>query len=162
MTETREPIKPGLYVSDDQIWVDVMSTSSPDRVTLTHQGGGFVLEMPLDEFRSRFKPAATPGFVRRTVSADWLPGNMKLLAYANGLRWNGWAMPFFPLEEARRLLDHMPRLQYLEESDTFVFQGAEEFEEADEVFVAKSLDINGKSIKVYAIGAGSWCWDFDD
>lgn len=141
--------------------VEVLRTSTDEMVEFSAQGGGFVHKASRTEFEKRFKPAELPEFSLQAVSAEWLPDDLKLPAYTNGQRWNGWAMPYFPAEAAHSLLGHMPDLRYDSARDAFVMKSDEDQAE-EEVFPAETLVIDGRPIKTYAIGAGSWCWEFSE
>ena len=89
--------------------------------------------------------------------ADWLPPSLKLAAFSNGDRWNGFAVPYFPLESAQELAKHMPGLRYDAARDAFLIE-----EEGDEgacgVFEVCTLEVDGSAVKAYPIGAGAQCW----
>lgn len=150
-----------LFADENGCLVEVLWTSTGDIVEFSAQGGGFVQKAPRAEFEKRFKPAALPAFSLRVVSAEWLPDALKLPAYTNGQRWNGWAMPYFPVEAAHALLEHMPDLRYDDTRDAFVSKSYDD-EAEDEVYPAQVLVVRGETLKVYAIGAGSWCWWLED
>lgn len=141
--------------------VETLWTSTRDTVEFSAQGGGFVHKMARAEFENNFMPAALPGFALKAVSADWLPEGLKVPAYTNGQRWNGWAMPYFTLAAAQSLQPHMPDLRYDNERDAFVSKAYDDDVE-EEVFASETLVIDEHAIKVYAVGAGSWCWWLED
>lgn len=153
-TEARE-LK--LFADETGRLVEVLWTSSAETVEFSAQGGGFVQSAPRAEFERHFKPASMPGFSLGAVSAEWLPEDLKVPAYTNGQRWNGWAMPHFPAAAAHGLLAHMPGLRYDSGRDAFVSKSYDD-EVEDEAFAAETLVIDGQAVKTYAIGAGSWCW----
>lgn len=94
------------------------------------------------------------------VIADWLPRGVTIPAYSNRMLWNGWAMPYFTIEAARSLLEHMPELRYDSDRDAFIHTDSDPHEE--EAFSSVTICIDGKNITTYAIGAGCWCWSFAD
>ncbi len=98
-------------------------------------------------------------YVLSAVTAEWLPGHVTAPAYTNGQHWNGWAMPLFTLAAAKQLLQHMPELHYDEPTDAFVVDPHDDNEETIERYGAEYLTVAGERVKVYAIGAGSWCWE---
>lgn len=155
------PRESRLFTDEVGRLVEVLWTSTDDNVEFSAQGGGFVQKAPRAEFEKRFKPAVLPAFSLRVVSAEWLPDALKLPAYTNGQRWNGWAMPYFPVEAAHALLEHMPDLRYDDTRDAFVSKSYDD-EAEDEVYPAQVLVVRGETLKVYAIGAGSWCWWLED
>ncbi len=136
--------------------VEVMCTSTAETVVFAPQGGGFIRKTTRADFESRFKPATLPAFSLVAIGADWLPDDMKVPAYSNGRRWNGWVMPYFTIEAARSLLPFMPDLSYDSMRDAFVSAPDDQAEE--EAYCAATLVIDRLPIKTYAIGAGSWCW----
>lgn len=150
-----------LFADEKGCLVEELWTSTNDTVEFSAQGGGFVNKLSRSEFEKRFKPAELPLFSLKAVSAEWLPDDLKVPAYTNGQRWNGWAMPYFPAQSALSLLEHMPDLSYDATQDAFVSKSSEDDSEA-EVFPAQELVIEGVGVKVYAVGAGSWCWWLED
>lgn len=92
--------------------------------------------------------------------------------FSNGGLWNGFACPFFPLEEGLRLsivnnaTDYCGRLEYDAIRDAFVFDehadgGDNALPSVPVVFWPEFVD----GQKVYGIGASAWCWhevDADD
>lgn len=65
----------------------------------------------------------------------------------------------FESQEARRVIAAMPELtgKYDESDDRFVTLGQDGEEES---WSAESIQPDGGStVKVYAVGAGCWCWD---
>lgn len=84
------------------------------------------------------------------------------IGYTNGDRWNGWATPYFTLEEAQKLQAEFDqgdglRMFYDCRADKFILQ----YEEEDEPYVWKGEDVqtvDGK-LHLYGIGAYSHIWD---
>lgn len=150
-----------LFADEAGRLVEVLWTSTDETVEFSAQGGGFVHKASRTEFEKRFKPAAPLAFSLQAVSAEWLPDNLTLPAYTNGQRWNGWAMPYFTAAAAHSLLPHMPDLRYDSARDAFVSKSYEDQFEED-VFASETLVIDGHAIKVYPVGAGSWCWWLED
>lgn len=83
--------------------------------------------------------------------------------YTNGERWNGWSCPRFPKEVADKVVDMFNRgvnckAWYDEENDEYIFtQNHDNIE--DEKYDSQLIEIDGKEIKVYAIGAWGWVWE---
>lgn len=150
----KQPGETSLYSDQAGNLVQVLWTSTSDSVEFTRQGGGFVQKASRADFERQFKPATVRHYYLSAVTADWLPGGLTVPAYTNGMRWNGWAMPFFTFEAATQLLEHMPDLRYDSVKDVFYSQSSDE-----DVFDATTLEVDGSKIKTYAIGAGCWCWD---
>jgi hypothetical protein len=97
------------------------------------------------------------------------PGKFSLMdegelfaGWANGLRWNGFAMPHFELAEAQRLIVWLavPEARFEAERDAFVTVTTDGEEEVWEAMTITITD--GTRIKVYPVGAGGWCWDDED
>ena len=139
----------------------LVQTTDPDAdpVEFSPQGGGFVTRMKPDRFRETFKPAKQPAIRKARFTADWLPADMSVDGFTNDMRWNGWGMPMFTLEEAQRLIPHMPGLEHDASTDSFVMKSENDEPGQHEVFAAQTINVDGQTVKVYAIGAGSWCWD---
>ena len=91
-----------------------------------------------------------------------IDGGPVYTGYTNGDRWNGWATPYFTLEEAQRLQAEFNqgdglRMFYDCQADKFILQ----YEDDDEPYVWKGEDIqtvDGK-LHLYGIGAYSHIWD---
>ena len=85
--------------------------------------------------------------------------------YTNGDRWNGWATPYFTLEEAQRLQAEFNqgdglRMFYDCQADKFILQ----YDDDDEPYIWEGEDIqtvDGK-LHLYGIGAYSHIWDEAD
>jgi len=91
--------------------------------------------------------------------------------YTDGSNWNGWATPYFTYEEGERIMDAITELHkqddelpirgevgyYDEAEDAFIVPG--EGDNEAEIFYGMDIKINGKKIRVYPIGNGSWIWD---
>lgn len=139
----------------------LVQTTDPDAdpVEFSPQGGGFVTRMKPDRFRETFKPAKQPAVRKARFTADWLPADMSVEGFTNDMRWNGWGMPMFTLEEAQRLIEYMPGLEHDASTDSFVMKSENDEPGQHEVFAAQTINVDGQTVKVYAIGAGSWCWD---
>jgi hypothetical protein len=97
-----------------------------------------------------------PGWYSADFYAEWL--DKKYRGWTNGRRWNGWAMPYFELEEAQRYAKDSGNTTYDEARDAFVtIQEGHDEPEVDEPTMIK---IRGRRdpVKVYPIGAGAWIW----
>ena len=86
-----------------------------------------------------------------------------------GQRWNGWECPYFEFDTAIRMVDawnnaafsgEAYQARYDEERDAFCFRdgGLEEWD----CFGAQTIEIEGKTIKVYPIGAFCWIWSDEE
>lgn len=84
------------------------------------------------------------------------------IGYTSGRLWNGWATPYFELEEAKRVAEGFNEtaeypIQYDEVYDQFYIldQESGELEKWE-----KTLAITSEGTKyLYGIGAYSWVWD---
>lgn len=84
------------------------------------------------------------------------------IGYTNGDRWNGWATPYFTLEEAQKLQAEFNqgdglRMFYDCQADKFILQ----YEDDEEPYIWEGEDIQTvDGIKhLYGIGAYSHIWD---
>ena len=91
--------------------------------------------------------------------------NEEFEGYTSGGTWNGFACPFFPFEEAKRIMETFNTKEkpawYDEEKDAFIFTMNENPTETDEDYEkAKGtyIEIDGEKVKVYGIGVCSWVW----
>ncbi len=143
-----------LYKDEAGYTVEIVDMDT-ETVTFARQGGGFLHSMARQEFDSKFKPASVPEFQKTWVTSDWFPDGMKLQAYSQGLRWNGWVMPWFELDAAKTLLEHIPELRWNADGDLFKLVGGEDHE----IWSGKDVQVGDQTLRLYPIGAGSWCWD---
>ena len=161
-TNEVQPLKTHDYVDASGYRITVTGDLPTDPFTMVEffqQGGGFSKQMPLGLFHSTFKSAPAPQFAPIRVRGDWFPHEvMTLPAYGDGTFWNGWAMPYFDRAGADALAGLMDNVTYDEELDAFVAK-TESAEDEPEVYESSSITVNGAAVQVYAIGAGSWCWD---
>lgn len=74
-----------------------------------------------------------------------------------GDKWNGWTMPYFRFKHAKAVAKEF-KGRYDKSTDTFIIDDNGE----EDVFTAMIIKVNGKDVKVYGIGAGSWCWELAD
>lgn len=84
-------------------------------------------------------------------------------AYSCGEEWNGFQCPYFTFEEAMKITEHpdLKGLTYDAQKDQFSFADPECLDDPTykaENFEAKAITVDGKQIKVYAVGAFFWCW----
>ena len=97
---------------------------------------------------------------RKTVFA--IDDHCPCVGYTEGHLWNGWATPYFPFEEAVRVMDDFNQfaefpIRYNEETDSFILydDGNNDYE------IWKGYDHpTEEGIQhLYSIGAFSWVWD---
>jgi len=149
-----------IYADENDVRVEIAQRNE-HFVLFYPQGGGFQRKAPVTEFDARFKPVKEElPFKEVAIQADWLPEGFQIKALSDGNVWNGWAQPFFRLEEALRLSEVMDNVTFDAANDRFVIRN-EDYEPPEDVeFVdAVTLKVAGESIKTYPIGAGSWCWE---
>lgn len=80
--------------------------------------------------------------------------------YTKGFLWNGWAQPYFELDEAMRIAKQFGDMTYDKERDVFIADTQQYYpDEPNEEFAGEDLVVNGEVKRVYAIGAGAWTWD---
>lgn len=146
----------GSLVTTD--WVD-----HPDdgMVRFFPDGGGFMQTMPAEEFRRTFSPYhGEPEYELKEVGGDFFEAELlmknPIRAYVSDRRWNGWVMPYFDFETAKRLMKHLPELEYDEVKDVF---SAPSYDDEKDEWGSNIIEVDGKSIKTYPIGAGGWCWE---
>ncbi|MGP8432888.1 hypothetical protein ACT2FY_38700 [Paraburkholderia fungorum] len=135
----------------------VEATTIGETVEFFAEGGGFVRRMPRAEFDAQFKVAAQPRFAQVSVAGAWMDDGIALLAYSDGVRWNGWLMPYFTREVAMCLIPLVDSLRYDEARDVFV---ALDPNEGDEIaYAAEVIRVGDDDVVTYSIGAGEWCWE---
>jgi hypothetical protein len=160
MSESEIGTLAGKLFSDAAGHFITVAEDSADAVKFSAQGGGFLRTMPREGFFKVFTPSQLPPFKAAKFGADWLPENFPLEGFTNGQRWNGWAMPYFTKETGLRLMAEMPGLKFDEEANAFTSEDENlDDEESLVTFPAETLDVDRVAVTVYAIGAGSWCWD---
>ncbi|WP_321967183.1 hypothetical protein [Burkholderia cepacia] len=79
-------------------------------------------------------------------------------AYSNGARYNGGIIPYFSKEEADRLAKVQGELSFDAKHNSFVWHPHDGTKDDSEVYVGVSIEVAGRVIEVYGIGAGSWSW----
>ncbi|VVE17832.1 MULTISPECIES: hypothetical protein [Pandoraea] len=88
-------------------------------------------------------------------------------AYSCGERWNGWHCPYFTFEEAMKVTEHphLVGLKYVAEKDQFILDDPDYVNDpmyVPEIFEPETVTVDGRQIKLYAIGAFGWCWNKND
>lgn len=152
---TDNALTSGRLYKDETGYTVETSAVDTENVAFARQGGGFVVTMPRKEFEAKFKPASVPEFNLIGVKADWLPDDLKLYAYSQGRRWNGWAMPWFELAAAKELLQYINELRWNAEPDEFRLTPGE----PEDAWKGEDVQVGNRTLHLYPIGAGSWCWD---
>ncbi|WP_454735405.1 hypothetical protein [Cupriavidus necator] len=122
------------------------------------QGGGLQMRMPWEEFQSKFEPVTEPAPYRLVqATADWFEEGVTVPAYWNGDRWNGWAMPMFPLPSLPRLAELMPDVLEWDEKDGMLYCIDEEMTADGSPIVWQEIYIDDKPVPVVMFDG--WCWD---
>ena len=111
--------------------------------------------------------AYKPEFEEKLFGIDVLGSNVSFKGWSDGSLWNGWDMPLFELDAAKRVLIAFIRIHkennepfqawYDETEDAFCFILPDEIE--PECYSAEVIEIGGKKLKVYPIGTGAWIWE---
>jgi hypothetical protein len=159
MEQATGPTKLQLYRDPDGRLMQLVS-EDVDTVHFCSQGGGFVHRARRPDFERDFRPTTPAGFHAARFSAEWLDEGTLLEGFSNGMRWNGWAMPYFSRETGLRLCTMLPSLRFDAGRNAFV-SFCEDYPEGEqeEVFEACAVDVDGVALELYPVGAGSWTWD---
>lgn len=128
------------------------------RIAFYPAGGGFQRTMLAGDFFEQFTQDLEDD-PYRAVKVEIDGCGRTYWAYSNGKRWNGWACPYFEMDQVREMAQEMHgSFTYHEEIDTW----AVALEEGDDdvyIFSSEIIEVDGQPVKVFGIGAGSWCWD---
>lgn len=97
---------------------------------------------------------------RKTVFA--IDNHCPVVGYTEGKLWNGWATPYFPLEEAIRVMEDFNKtsdipMRFNEANDCFILynEGNEDYE----IWEGANYHTEEGIQHLYSIGAFSWVWD---
>lgn len=88
--------------------------------------------------------------------------NYPHIGYTEGIRWNGWATPFFEIDEALAIMEEFNKqdpddpILYAEANDTFMRKVADD--EID-LWKGKNYQTEDGIKHLYGIGAYSWVWE---
>ena len=90
-----------------------------------------------------------------------LEGTEWFAGFSSGKTWNGWACPYFTLEQGKKVMAALnesddvdpPRMGYFSHSDQFVVVHT-----SCEVETYKGIKNPVGGEKLYPIGAMGWCW----
>lgn len=137
-----------------------------DCVTFFPQGGGFQCSMGRAEFDRTFSRAdrIAPHFEPCFIFGEFMVDDTRdpagfLPAYADpNCRWNGWMLPYFPVESVKRICEAMQLVMRVPPAPIFVpasHDGAD-----DESFPWEKIVVAGiaKPVEVCPLGAGDWIW----
>ncbi|NKA72484.1 hypothetical protein GO285_01403 [Ralstonia solanacearum] len=89
------------------------------------------------------------------VTGEWFAGGASVLAYTNGLLWNGWQQPYFPKSSAMQIALLMPGEVVFDDACGVVRVAEEDGEST--AFEMQHIEVEGRRVDVYSIGSG-WCW----
>jgi hypothetical protein len=153
MTEINNALAHTLYKLANGALFTVIERTA-EHVRFTAQGGGIVRMLSVSEFDDQFTQTELPPYAPGIATGDWLPDGTIFPCFYNGTHWNSWRMPQFERDVGLQLCEHMPDLRYDEHLDAF-FIGDEDGECE---FRAEQISVDGRTITVYPIGAGFWCW----
>ncbi|HJP68164.1 MAG TPA: hypothetical protein VJ846_04610 [Sphingomicrobium sp.] len=138
-----------------------------ERVRIANAEGNPILSAWLSEADALLETlnntTPTRPFAVISVSLDEGPSYP---AYSRGAVWNGWQCPYFSFDEGMKLTAHpsLNGFKYDAEKDQFVFDDPEYADDPTyqaDSFKPETITVDGQQIKVYAIGAFSWCWRKD-
>lgn len=106
--------------------------------------------------RRAFQAPLVDEFKLSAVTIDVFAAVVKIPAYLNSKRWNGWRMPHFPESSMAQVLTLFPDVTYDAEQDAYMVPD----DEGPYPVRAETITTaDGQTVKVYPVGAGSWCWD---
>jgi hypothetical protein len=129
-------------------------------VTMFRAGGGYSFNVPTEEFLRDFTPAGERRMRPFYTALEDVPCLFR--AYTDGLRWNGWAVPYFELEMVR-LIESNPswlgNITYNAETDEVVVSGIDP--DGDIVTCGQEFETPDGWKHLYLIGDG-FCWEFCD
>lgn len=128
------------------------------------QGGGFLHQIPVEIFDRDFVEVQgfSEGISKGKLSID---ASETFEGYCGPIRWNGWATPCFEKAEMLRIVqsfntpDYPIRFDEATQAVICYMQG--EDDEDPEIYPKQSLEFGGQTLEVWALGSGSWCWDFE-
>ena len=128
------------------------------KIKVCPQGGGWARELENPE---DWEPAPIDNvhFRKGKFCLDDTPS---FEGWTTGLRWNGWAMPLFELEEARKIMamGNEPCwtqvIAFYPIRDVFVCWS--QFSDEPETWKAHHIVTPEGVKKVYPCGSGSWTW----
>ena len=87
--------------------------------------------------------------------------NYPHIGFTEGKRWNGWATPYFEIDEALAIMEEFNKqadnpIMYVEANDTFIHKIADD---EIELWKGKNYSTNEGIKHLYGIGAYSWVWE---
>lgn len=88
--------------------------------------------------------------------------------WTHGANWNGWACPYFDKQVADQIVERYNESSlvpgftawYDAETDEYCFEmRADGSPEGIDRYSSSTINVNGETLQVYAIGSGAWCWE---
>lgn len=79
-------------------------------------------------------------------------------AFSDGAKYNGGVIPYFTKGEADRLAKFQRELSFDAATNSFAWHPHDGAKDDREIYGASSIEVGGRVVEVYGIGAGSWCW----
>lgn len=140
-----------LYVNKQGFTVQVVGNEASRVITFVAQSGGFAKTLPHADFFREFSVFTVPAYTSRDATFEHFDVGVSIAAWSNGLRWNGWAMPYFTFEQGLEVIKFFPELHFDAARDAFVWVDGDE----DEVYSGATIDTDFGPIKAYPIGTGS-------
>lgn len=153
-------IKNGGEYPADAMVVDGVAASGE---LLVHQIGGCLQLIVSDEEIHQFSRVSEYESVSMFRKAVFQLEDFdeQFSGWSDGRLWNGWAMPYFEIEEATRVIAAISPDggKYDSTSDAFITPA---WDDEVELWAGVLITLpDGEKVKVYPIGAGSWIWDSD-
>ena len=149
----------------DLMGFDLSDVAEP-RVVVCRDGGGFVMKPPAETFFNECKLQGKPPTVRAFLTG--MDGTESVfIAYSNGHRWNGWAVPMFEKDQLDEIIllfdvDSEKYLKFNEVDNVVEYYDHNENEWIKQAPEMVDVDMgNGLTLtkKLYPLGDG-WAWDF--
>ena len=153
-------------VVEGKRWPDtlVVSDKTETHVLAYPNGGGFQFRIPESAINNDFSKVSLDEMVPVWEAGEFYYDDEDgdcFKGFHNKDRWNGWACPAFPLEEAKKIMkaqEHIAedcgRISFDEEADKFSLT----YDGETEDFEGFDIKVDGKKVHVYGIGAYSWTW----
>jgi hypothetical protein len=161
-------IVPKEHLEDWQTYGLEVESHDREALRASPLGGGWVYRFPPARiaFHSFVKVQKrlleNPSWHQSYFYAEWL--DKKYRGWTTGDRWNGWATPYFEMNEARRYAadsltaDMVIPMHYDPVKDAFIGINPD-YPDDPEVYKGALIDLHGRKLKLYPIGAYVWTWE---
>lgn len=143
--------------------LDVHKWDGQNEFSLSPRGGGFEIKLGVLE-KFKFREATEQELTNPKYKAAWfdIEGTEPYPGFHADGRWNGWSMPSFELEVAKRICEsaQFSWWRFHEPDDTFyTFWEDNAGDGIDGIYAypGHDVEVDGTVKHVYAIGDG-WCW----